>query len=40
MTDVDKKMTEEKLQQLYAKYVNILTDEVLDIDYQSVENGG
>lgn len=40
ITDADKEMTEEKLRLLYAKYVNILTDDVLDVDYQSAENGG
>ena len=32
--------TEEEAEQLFRKYVSILTDEGIDIDYQSVENGG
>lgn len=33
-------MTEEAVASLLKKYVSILTDEMVDIDYQSVENGG
>ena len=40
MTEKDMTLTEEGLRQIFAKYVNILTDEVLDVDHQSVENGG
>ena len=32
--------TEEEAEKLFRKYVSILTDEEIDIDYQSVENGG
>lgn len=32
--------TEEEAKQLIKKYVSVLTDELIDIDYQSVENGG
>lgn len=33
-------MTEERLRTIYAKYVSILTDRAVAVDYQSVENGG
>lgn len=33
-------MTKERLDKLFAKYISILTDEPLVIDYQVVENGG
>ena len=32
--------TEKAVEELIQKYVSILTDEVVEIDYQSVENGG
>lgn len=40
MTEKEKNMTEEDVRLLIAKYVNILTDKEIDVDYQSVENGG
>lgn len=33
-------MTEEAVEELFRKYLSILTDEPIEIDYQSVENGG
>lgn len=33
-------MTEEAVAELFQKYVSILTDQAIEIDYQSVENGG
>lgn len=33
-------MTEEAVAELFQKYVSVLTDEIIEIDYQSVENGG
>ena len=33
-------LTEEAVRQVFAKYVTILSDEVLEVDYESVENGG
>ena len=39
-TDKDKDMTEEKLRQIFTKYVSILTDETVTIEYQEVGNGG
>lgn len=32
--------TEEEAEELFRKYVSILTDEPIEIGYQSVENGG
>ncbi len=40
MTDKEKNMTEEDVRCLFAKYVNILTDTDVTVDYQSVANGG
>lgn len=40
MTELEKQVTEESLNDLFTKYVSILTDKEIDIDYQSVENGG
>ena len=40
ITDADRDMTEERLRTIYAKYVSILTDRAVAVDYQSVENGG
>ena len=31
---------EEKIAKLLRKYIQILSDSVLEIEYQSVENGG
>lgn len=39
MTEQEKLVTEEYLNDLFAKYVDILTDKEIDIDYQTVENG-
>lgn len=36
----DNKLTEDGCKELFKKYVRILTDQDVDIDYQSVENGG
>lgn len=33
-------LTEEKIHGILSKYVSILTDKPIDIDYYSVENGG
>lgn len=40
MTDIDRCMTEEKLNEMLDKYVGILSDQFIDIDYQEVGNGG
>lgn len=32
--------TEEEVEDLFHKYISVLTDEPINIDYQSVENGG
>lgn len=36
----DMQLTKEKLDTIYRKYIRILTDREINIDYQSVENGG
>ena len=40
MTDTDKILTKEDVENMFKKYVKILTDEDINIDYYSVENGG
>lgn len=40
MTEKEKNMTEEDVRCLFAKYVNVLTDEPISVEYQSVANGG
>ncbi|KAF5040611.1 hypothetical protein DSECCO2_531510 [anaerobic digester metagenome] len=40
MSEIDHTMTEEHLNEIFAKYIKILTDKAIDIDYQSVGNGG
>ena len=40
MTDTDKTLTKEDVENMFKKYVKILTDEDINIDYYSVENGG
>lgn len=39
MTEREKLVTEESLEDIFSKYVDILTDKEIDIDYQTVENG-
>ena len=36
----ERDLTEEQLVQLFGRYVRILTDVPIDVDYQLVENGG
>jgi hypothetical protein len=40
MSEKEKNMTEKDVYDLFNKYVSILTDEFISIDYQEVENGG
>lgn len=40
MSDKEKNMTEEDVRLVISKYVNMLTDKNIIIEYQSVENGG
>ncbi len=40
MSDKEKNLTEEDLCKLYAKYLHVVTDEDLVVEYKSVENGG
>lgn len=40
MPEKERNLTEETLRQILAKYISILTDEVFEVDYCSVENGG
>lgn len=39
-TEADKDMTEEKLRQIFATYVSILTDQEIEIEYKEAGNGG
>ena len=36
----EKNLSENDVIKIFAKYVNILTDKPIEVDYQSVENGG
>ena len=40
LTEKDKTITKEYLEEIYRKYLSIITDDVPQLDYQSVENGG
>lgn len=40
LNEKELQLTEETLRQIFAKHVNILTDQVLPVDYEHVENGG
>ena len=40
MEDIDCGMTEERLAGILRHYIGILTDGLIEIDYQEVENGG
>lgn len=36
----EKDLTEDRLRKIYSKYLRVVTDEDLEVKYQSVENGG
>lgn len=40
MSNMDCGQTEEKIVGIFRRYINILTDTPIEIDYQEVENGG
>lgn len=40
LTDKEKSFKEEDVENIFRKYVSILTDKAIVIDYRSVENGG
>ncbi len=40
ITDAERDLTKERLNDIFARYVRVLTDDPIDIDYQEVENGG
>lgn len=40
MDDIDCGQTEEKIAGIFRRYISILTDTPIEIDYQEVENGG
>jgi hypothetical protein len=40
MTELEKSLKEEDIQSLMVKYLSKITDEAIDIDYYSPENGG
>ncbi|MDE6852146.1 MAG: hypothetical protein K2J67_06610 [Lachnospiraceae bacterium] len=40
ISEKERSLTEETLRRILAKYISILTDEVFEVDYCSVENGG
>ena len=40
ITEYERHLTEEKIEEILNRYVSVLTDTPPDIGYQSVENGG
>lgn len=40
LEDKEKRLTKEDVEEVFKKYINILTDTPVVIDYYSVENGG
>lgn len=40
LTEQDKLVTRDRLDEVFTKYISILTEKVPFVDYQSVENGG
>ena len=40
ITDTERGLTEDKLTEMFNRYVGILTDEAVPVEEQSVENGG
>lgn len=40
MKESDLNLTEDQVEEIFKKYISILTDEYVEIDYQEVENGG
>lgn len=40
MSDKEKNLTEKDLVEIFSKYLHIVTDEELTVEYYSVENGG
>ena len=40
LTIAERELTEEHVASLFQRYVGMLTDEAVDVDYQEVENGG
>lgn len=40
LSDKEKNLTKESLSEIFSKYLAIVTDENIPIEYQSVENGG
>ena len=39
-SDKEKNLTEKDLAEIFSKYLHIVTNEELTVEYQSVENGG
>lgn len=39
MKDIDRDLTEDRLRAVFSKYIGILTDEQIVVDYRSVVNG-
>lgn len=40
MNEGEKDLSEADVTEIFAKYIRVLTDQPVEIDYQSVENGG
>ena len=40
ITEIDKTMTKEKLENIFHKYFSMITDDIIVLDHQEAENGG
>lgn len=40
LSDADRNLTEDRLREIFTKYIGILTDKEIEVGYQEVENGG
>lgn len=40
LTEQEKSLTREKIEEIFQKYISVLTDEYIEIDRKEVENGG
>ena len=40
LQEIERNLTEESIRLILVKYISILTDQILTIEYHSVENGG
>lgn len=39
LSDADRNLTEDRLREIFTKYIGVLTDKEIEVSYQEVENG-